>query len=521
MKLEHEKTVSAGGADAPASSGEEDENIPAGTTVGEYVIDKKLGEGGFGAVYRATHPLIGKTAAVKVLNRAFSANAQIVARFVSEARAVNQIRHRNIVDIFAFGALPDGRQYYVMELLEGETFDGHIERVGRMTIASAMPVFRAVGRALDAAHAQGIVHRDLKPENVFLVHMDDGTVFPKLLDFGIAKLMKDEGGPQQKTRTGMQIGTPYYMSPEQCRGVGVDHRSDIYAFGVMIHRVLSGHLLFDGESMMDIMMKHVATPPPVLSSVAPDLPQALDAPISRMLSKNPAERPSTIGEALDAIEAAARGAGVDLAKSGMSMAQTPAPGMPQTPLPSTMVRTDLSMGSVEPRPKSRGALFAGLGVVALLAIGGGVFLLRGTEKTSANKTDEKTEKTETTASKKAETTTAASVTTPPPASTTAAPSAAVEKTVSVTFEVKPVAAAAAAEVWLGETKLGMTPGPLAVPYSKLPLSLKVVAPGYAPKMVEVTPSADETIKVALVPGQAPPPTTSIKKPISKDLESPF
>ncbi|HRI71204.1 MAG TPA: serine/threonine-protein kinase, partial [Polyangium sp.] len=215
-----------------------DLSLKTGHVVGEYRIERKIGEGGFGAVYSAVHPVIGKSAAIKVLSPQFSADPVMVSRFISEARAVNQIRNRGIIDIFAFGKLDDGRQYYIMELLEGKTLEEYLRERGRLRPAEALPLLRQIGRALDAAHAAGIAHRDMKPENVFLVFDEDGTILPKLLDFGIAKLLGDS--QQSKTRTGTPMGTPLYMSPEQCRGKQVDHRTDIYSFGVMTHVMLTG-----------------------------------------------------------------------------------------------------------------------------------------------------------------------------------------------------------------------------------------------------------------------------------------
>src|SRR5262249_7285942 len=151
-----------------------------------------------------------------------------------------QIRNRHIIDIFSFGALEDGRQYYVMEYLDGEPLDALIER-GRPSITDTLVILRGVAKALDAAHAKGVAHRDLKAENVFLGKDSDAPgsgYFPKLLDFGIAKLMAPEDGLKHETRTGAPIGTPYYMSPEQCRGKDVDHRTDIYAFGVLSYLML-------------------------------------------------------------------------------------------------------------------------------------------------------------------------------------------------------------------------------------------------------------------------------------------
>ena len=292
-----------------------DAEIKAGDMLGEYKVEGKLGEGGFGAVYRAVHPLIGKTAAVKVLNRQYSSNPQMVSRFIAEARAVNQIRHRNIIDIFAFGALPDGRQYYVMEILEGMPFDRYIEEHGRLPPEAALPVLRGIARALDAAHSHGIVHRDLKPENIYLTFDEDGIATPKLLDFGIAKLLTDGASGSHKTRTGTPMGTPAFMSPEQCRGQGVDHHTDIYAFGCLCHQVLTGVLPFDGEGVMDILVKHMSTAPPRLTDHCPELRAELEPPILKMLEKDPQARPASVGAAMDALVDAATAAGYTVPKT--------------------------------------------------------------------------------------------------------------------------------------------------------------------------------------------------------------
>ena len=288
-----------------------DADLQVGEMVGEYRVEAKIGEGGFGKVYRGVHPVIGKRAAIKVLNREYSSNPSVVSRFVSEARAVNQIRHRNIIDIFAFGTLDGGLQYFIMELLDGLTMDAYLEQNGRMTPEQAVPVLMGLARALDAAHASGIAHRDLKPENVFLSFDDEGTCFPKLLDFGIAKLMGDTT-VGHKTRTGAAMGTPLYMSPEQCRGQGVDHRTDIYSFGVMTHEVLTGALPFDGQSMMDLMLKHTSAPPPPMSTVCPDVPAELDGPVLHMLAKEPGERPQSLVQAVTQLAEAARAVGFDV-----------------------------------------------------------------------------------------------------------------------------------------------------------------------------------------------------------------
>lgn len=286
-----------------------DKDLEPGQHVGEYVIEGKLGEGGFGTVFRASHPVIGKLVAIKVLSRQYSVQREMVSRFIAEARAVNQIRHRNIIDIFSFGKLEDGRHYYVMELLDGLTLAEHLERVHRMSLRDTLPILRAVARALDAAHAKGIAHRDLKPENIYLATDSDGGVFPKLLDFGIAKLLVNEESASHKTRTGAPIGTPLYMSPEQCRGQNVDHRTDVYAFGIVAFRMLTGKVPFDGDNYMTILMLQMTEPPPPASSFVSDLPLEVDRAIQWMLAKEPAARPSTLQQAVEALEHAAALAG--------------------------------------------------------------------------------------------------------------------------------------------------------------------------------------------------------------------
>jgi eukaryotic-like serine/threonine-protein kinase len=283
-----------------------DADLEAGQVVGEYQVEHKIGQGGFGAVFKGVHPLIGKQVAIKVLSQRFSVDPQMVSRFLAEARAVNQIRHHNIIDIFSFGTLEDGRLYYVMEYLDGEPLDKRLARDGRMALADALPILRAIARALDAAHAKGIAHRDLKTENVFLAAHPDG-VFPKLLDFGIAKLMTPEDALSHKTRTGAPIGTPHYMSPEQCRGRDVDHRTDMYAFGVLAYLMLTGAYPLDADDYMTILMRQLHDDPPPPSSLRPELPAGVDAAIGWLMRKDPAARPETLMAAVRMLEQVASG----------------------------------------------------------------------------------------------------------------------------------------------------------------------------------------------------------------------
>jgi serine/threonine protein kinase len=264
-------------------------DLRAGSPVGEYEIQEQIGEGAMGTVYSAVHPLIGKRVAIKVLKPELCANQTSIDRFVQEAQAVNKIGHPNIVDVFLMGELPDGRAYMIMEWLGGEDLKTRLAR-GPLTVADTCDVLDGIARALDAAHAKHIVHRDLKPDNVFLHKVDDGPLMVKLLDFGIAKLLKSRPGTD-KTQTGNMLGTPRYISPEQARGIDVDHRADIYSLGVMAYEMLTGRPPFQGETAMDLVIKHLGEPPPPLSQFA-KVPKGLEQCVMRMLAKDAAQRPS-------------------------------------------------------------------------------------------------------------------------------------------------------------------------------------------------------------------------------------
>ncbi len=278
---------------------------------GEYRIESVIGRGGFGTVYRAAHPLIGKVVAIKVLKQQFSSRRETVSRFVAEARAVNKIQHRNIIDIFSFGRLDDGRHYYVMEYLKGRTLGEVLSQRGAFPVAETLVMFDQLGRALGAANAHGIVHRDLKPDNIFLVDTDEGATV-KLLDFGIAKLI-DSLGLGAETQAGTTMGTPAYMSPEQINDKPCDQRSDVYAFGILFFEVLAGAPPFVGESPMATLAMQVRDPAPLLSSRAPRVGTVFDAVVARILEKSPDLRPPTILAALEEIFAAADEGGIALA----------------------------------------------------------------------------------------------------------------------------------------------------------------------------------------------------------------
>lgn len=264
-----------------------------GTVLADYRIEKKLGEGGSGCVYAATHTVIGKKAAIKVLSSEASPGPESVDRLLGEARVVNQIGHPNIVEVFAFGTLSDNRPYIVMDWLRGENLSAALKR-GPLTIHQVADIVDQVCRALEAAHAKGVVHRDLKPDNVYLV--GDERPLVKLLDFGIAKFLDVNRTmtSQRQTRTGTIVGTPLYISPEQARGKSVDARSDIYSLGVVIFELVLARPPFLGESPMDTIAMHLNVEPPPPSSLWPGIPPVLHELLLGMLAKKPEARPSLV-----------------------------------------------------------------------------------------------------------------------------------------------------------------------------------------------------------------------------------
>ena len=198
-----------------------------------------------GAVFIAQHQQLGKRAAVKVLRPEMAQSPELVTRFFHEARAASSIRNPHIVEIYDFGQLDDGSSYITMEWLDGRSLAGVLRDAGRLPLERTVHIVDGIARALEAAHAHGIVHRDLKPDNIVSwCHATTILDFVKVLDFGIAKLMA--GDADVKTQTGALLGTPYYMSPEQCNGAAVDERTDVYALGVIVYQMLTGKLPFAG-----------------------------------------------------------------------------------------------------------------------------------------------------------------------------------------------------------------------------------------------------------------------------------
>jgi eukaryotic-like serine/threonine-protein kinase len=271
-----------------------------GKSVGNYQIKAKLGEGGMGAVYLGEHPLIGKRVAVKVLLEELSSKEDIVQRFFNEAKAVNDIGHQNIVDIVDFGKMKNDAGggdivYFIMEFLDGESLAARLRRTG-LSFKETLHVNQQCCSALAASHAKGIVHRDLKPENIYLCPRGNDKNFVKILDFGIAKLTGDTG-QSHKTRTGLVIGTPTYMSPEQCEGKGlIDHRSDVYSLGVVMYEELTGRVPFPGDGFGEILVAHLTRTPDAPRSLNPDISPELEALVLHAIEKDKNRRYQSMAE---------------------------------------------------------------------------------------------------------------------------------------------------------------------------------------------------------------------------------
>jgi eukaryotic-like serine/threonine-protein kinase len=273
-------------------------------------VKSLLGEGGMGTVYLAEHAVMGWPAAIKVLRRSLADDKVLVKRFINEARVIRTVRHPNIVEILDIGTLPDpdDRPYLLMELLEGETLGQRLDRCGRLAVPAAIDIICQTALGLAVAHGKGITHRDLKPDNLFLVRDPDapGRDKVKVLDFGIAKLRDREGRTASAhTRNGVLLGTPAYMSPEQCRGLSeaVDHRADIYALSVILYQMLAGKVPFTAAGSGDVLIMHVNAEAPRIGAENPAVPGFVEAAILRGMAKLREQRFQSMTELADALRA--------------------------------------------------------------------------------------------------------------------------------------------------------------------------------------------------------------------------
>lgn len=323
------------------------------TLAGKYRIDERLSEGGMGTVYRGTHVLMDKTVAVKVLRPSFAADEKIVARFSREARAASKISHPHALSVTDIGEGENGVVFLVMEYLDGLTLKQVIRRDGPLPTARAAEILRQVGGALDAAHGEGVVHRDLKSDNIMLLS-SYGTDYAKVLDFGIAKIREPEGGYDPGlTAPDLVIGTPQYMSPEQCsQSPDIDARSDIYSLGIILYEMLVGHVPFAGGTPTSIMLKHLQEPAPSVLDERADVPAAVARVIARALEKRPEDRYETVGQLVEDFSIAA---GMEATNSGALTSgpeKPPAPPLVDLPDEETLVRRRITqpMAPAQPPP---------------------------------------------------------------------------------------------------------------------------------------------------------------------------
>jgi serine/threonine-protein kinase len=360
-----------------------------GQQFGNYTTLALLGEGGMGAVYLAEHPAIGRRVAIKVLREEFSRDEVALARFVNEARAANAIRHPNIIEILDSGTTATGQPYLVMELLEGEPLRARLRRAERLEARPALDIAYLTASALAAAHARGIVHRDLKPDNLFLIPdpNDPQLDFVKVLDFGIAKLQRQPGqlgerdDDSLRTQTGTLVGTPSYMSPEQCLGTkALDGRTDVYSLGIILFEMMCGRTPFQSLGFGELVHLHLNVAPPRPRAVEPEVPAAIEAIILRALLKRPEDRYQTMEEMMSALEDASGGWLAEHRRSARRMLTAKLAVTPgRTTTPATPARGSRSTGVTPTSGKaarSRGWKLLGA-LLAVTALGvAGARLLR-------------------------------------------------------------------------------------------------------------------------------------------------
>ncbi|MBI1946277.1 MAG: serine/threonine protein kinase, partial [Deltaproteobacteria bacterium] len=322
--------------------------VPLGSVVGGYRLTDRLGKGGMGVVYRAEHQRLGKKVAIKMLRPDLAAEKGLVQRFFDEARAASRIGHDGIVQIFDF--IEEGQhRCYVMELLEGHALGAELTGTP-MAPERVVSIGVQVASALGAAHEAGVIHRDLKPDNVFLRRGTDGAEQVKLLDFGIAKLKESDDAGASLTQTGVVLGTPAYMSPEQLEGMKVDARSDVYALGVLLYEMATGMRPFRGRTVAEVILKHVREPPvPPSKAAGVALPFALETTIMACLEKDRERRPQNMRDVASLLE--------DLPPSTQELPAAVEPAPARAPAPRTAARPPTHTGATQ--PVSTGSLSTG------------------------------------------------------------------------------------------------------------------------------------------------------------------
>jgi serine/threonine-protein kinase len=272
---------------------------------GRYRLEAKLGSGGMGVVYRATDVTMQRSVAVKLIRSAdgVALDEEVAGRFLREAKNTARVQHENIIEVYGLGRSDQGDMFFVMELLEGESLSAKLRREGKLSVSTSVHIARQICAALHVAHAADIIHRDLKPANVMLIHRAAQDDYVKVLDFGVAKSYTPDQ-ETQLTQTGMVVGTVEYMAPEQILGRKVDGRTDIYALGIVLYRMLTGKAPFRDGGVPALIHAHLNVYPKPLTDTAPELPRALDRVVLRCLAKQPEQRYDSMAELSLSLEAA-------------------------------------------------------------------------------------------------------------------------------------------------------------------------------------------------------------------------
>ncbi|MBK7584906.1 MAG: serine/threonine protein kinase [Myxococcales bacterium] len=472
-----------------------------GSTIdGRYRVERILGEGGMGVVYRCIHTIIGKKVAMKVLRADLARDKEVTERFLNEARSASAIGNEHIIDISDFGLLPDGSTYFVMEFLEGDALTKIVEGGTPVPVPRLIHIAKQLAEGLAAAHRAGIVHRDLKPDNIHLIDRGGEKDFVKILDFGIAKVSSSTEG--RLTRAGAVFGTPHYMAPEQAAGAPVDHRGDIYSYGVILYELASGKVPFDADNFMGILTQHMYKAPVPIRALVPEpqaVPPGLEAIVLKCLSKRPEQRYQSMEELLADLDKHRTGdipAAVPEMMNRSGGFNVPADYFKtgaQAGMPAMMPASPLELGVV----RSRWPLFAGVaGVLTAVGIVIGIFAF-GSNSTAQSGTTASVEPAP-----------------PPPPSAIPTPPAKPTKK-QVVLAIEPIDA----EVFLGKESLGESPVVMSLdPDEKREVTIK--RDGFRPRTISVDTSEPKlSVKLVRIPGARYIPPVKKKpeekKPVTK------
>jgi len=447
---------------------------------GRYRIVEKLASGGMGDVYKAVHKELDKRVAIKVMKRELGNAPDFVERFKREAVACSHIGQHNIVDISDFGRTADGRFYFVMEYLEGQTLAALLRSEQRLSVERAVKICLQISRALGAAHSRGIVHRDLKPDNVIIMQQEDRPDFVKVLDFGVAKVSENESSSAGITTTGagMLMGTPQYMSPEQASALPVDSRSDIYSLGLILYELVTGHPTFQGEtpSMVIAAQIHQSPPPMITPAGVAPVPPELEAIVMRMLLKRPQDRPQSMTEVLTALDHVIHGTSPTTVPAAAALV-SPATTAPLTVTPATQSQREYLP------TRSRLPFALGLGVaVAAIATVGWTTRSRARRPAPAMQTSART----------------ISVRATPPEPTAGGEVEVVEPTPSTTLRVSLDSRPSSVTVLANDVIVGTTPMTLDWLRGRAG-TLQFKRDGFAPTSRAIAPQADLALTVELEP----------------------